>query len=168
MGYIRPLFTFTFSDDRLFPRSTRLLTKGSFEDVPDVAQDAVQTVDIDLVGLRTSFFFNDFAASLQYQWRWSELRRTSIYKHREKRNRTLNTLEQLPMLILPIEHTTRQRHAVHVVFSPKTHSWHVSTEPATTKTGEVFHKVCTAKQVKLPITHFTPSEVITNLEATQS
>ena len=101
MGYIRPLFTFTFSDDRLFPRSTRLLTKDSFEDVPDMAQDAVQIVDIDLVGLRTSFFLNDFAASLHYQWRWSELRRTSIYKHQEKRNRTLNTLEPLPMIVLP-------------------------------------------------------------------
>ena len=61
MGYIRLLFTFTFSDDRLFPCSTRLVTKGSFEDVPDVTQDAVQIVDIDPVGPRTSFFSNDFA-----------------------------------------------------------------------------------------------------------
>ena len=76
-GTYTPLFTLTFSDDRLFPRSIRLVTKGTFEDVPNVTEDAVQIVDIDPVGSKTSVFSNDFHATLQYQWRWFEQWSTS-------------------------------------------------------------------------------------------
>ena len=133
MGYIHPLFTLTFSDDRLSPRSTRLVTKGSFEDVPDVTQDAVQIVEIDPVGSKKLFFSNDFerftAVSMALVQAAEHIQFAYIGRNRTAHSTPLN---QLPCLSFLIEHMTRQRHTVHVVFSPKTHSWHVSRKPTTT------------------------------------
>ena len=167
MGYKRP--PLTFSDDRLSPRSTRLVTKGSFEDVPDVTLDAVQIVDIDPVGSRTSFYSNDIArvaaVSMASVRIVEHIQFTNIGRNRTEHSTPLN---HLPCLSFLIEHTTRQRSTLHVVFSPKTHSWHVSNKPTTTKQKRAEVSTKFTLPSRSTSCHFTPAEVITNLEATQS
>ena len=105
MEYIHPLFTLTFSDDRLSPRSTRLGTKGSFEDVPDVTQDAVQIVEIDPVGSKTLFFSNDFArftaVSMALVRTAEHIQFANIGRNRSEHSTPLN---HLPCLSFLIEH----------------------------------------------------------------